>query len=130
MKRRSASHTRSLMDCTASQQPWSLNYERCFMKIVVMGGSGLIGKKLVTRLQERGHEAVAASLASGVNAITGAGLADVLVDAEVVVDVMESPSREDAAVGVGVFQESAREPPAAEAADGVGPAACTANRSC
>ena len=46
------------------------------MKIVVIGGSGLIGKKLVTRLHERGHEAVAASPSSGVNAVTGAGLAD------------------------------------------------------
>ena len=62
------------------------------MKIVVIGGSGLIGKKLVARLHERGHKAVAASPSSGVNAVTGAGLADVLVDAEVVVDVTNSPS--------------------------------------
>jgi putative NADH-flavin reductase len=65
---------RSFMDCRASQQPWSLDYERCVMKIVVIGGSGLIGKKLVARLHERGHEAVAAFPASGVNAVTGAGL--------------------------------------------------------
>src|SRR5215475_7380873 len=98
MEQRALSCTRSFMDCMASQQPWSLHAERCVMKIAVIGGSGLIGQKLVTRLHERGHEAVAASPASGVNAVTGAGLADVLVDAEVVVDVMESPSFEDAAV--------------------------------
>jgi NADH dehydrogenase FAD-containing subunit len=63
-----------------------LRYERWIMKIVVIGGGGLTGKELVTRLRERGHEAVAASRSSGVNAVTGAGLADVLVDAEVVVD--------------------------------------------
>jgi uncharacterized protein YbjT (DUF2867 family) len=90
------------------------------MKIVVIGGSGLIGKKLVTRLHERGHEAVAASPASGVNAVTGAGLADVLVDAEVVVDVMESPSREDAAVVLEFFETSSRNLLAAEADAGVG----------
>src|SRR5262249_61157573 len=94
---------RSFMDCMASQQPWSLNYGRCVMKIVVIGGSGLIGKKLVTRLHERGHEAVAASPSSGVNAVTGAGLADVRGDAAVVVEVTNSPSFEDAAV-LGVFE--------------------------
>jgi uncharacterized protein YbjT (DUF2867 family) len=80
------------------------------MKMVVIGGSGLIGKKLVTRLHERGHEAVAASPSSGVNAVTGAGLADVLVDAEVVVDVTNSPS----------FEKSSRNLLAAEADAGVG----------
>jgi len=90
------------------------------MKIVVMGGSGQIGTKLVTRLHERGHEAVAASPASGVNAVTGAGLAEVLVDAEVVVDVMESPSREDAAVVLEFFEQSSRNLLAAEADAGVG----------
>jgi uncharacterized protein YbjT (DUF2867 family) len=89
------------------------------MKIVVIGGSGLIGKKLVTRLHERGHEAVAASPASGVNAVTGAGLADVLVDAEVVVDVTNSPSFEDAAV-LEFFEKSSRNLLAAEADVGVG----------
>src|SRR5262249_57883091 len=79
------------------------------MKIVVIGGSGVVGKKLVTRLQERGHEAAAAFPASGVNAVTGEGLADVLVDAEVVVDVTNSPSFEDAAV-VEVFQKANPEP--------------------
>ena len=89
------------------------------MKIVVFGGSGLIGKKLVTRLHEGGHEAVAASPSSGVNAVTGAGLADVLVDAEVVVDVTNSPSFEDAAV-LEFFERSSRNLLAAEADAGVG----------
>jgi uncharacterized protein YbjT (DUF2867 family) len=89
------------------------------MKIVVIGGSGLIGKKLVTKLHERGHEAVAASPASGVNAVTGVGLADVLVDAEVVVDVTNSPSFEDAAV-LEFFEKSSRNLLAAEADPGVG----------
>jgi len=89
------------------------------MKIVVIGGSGLIGKKLVTRLHERGHEAVAASPSSGVNAVTGAGLADVLVDAEVVVDVTNSPSFEDAVV-LEFFEKSSRNLLAAEADAGVG----------
>ena len=79
------------------------------MKIVVIGGGGLVGKKLVTSLHERGHEAVAASPSSGVNAVTGEGLADVLVDAEVVVDVMNSPSFEDCS-GVGVLREVIPEP--------------------
>src|SRR5215510_8286184 len=98
MEQRSLSCTRSFMDCMASQQSWSLNYERCVMKIVVIGGSGLIGKKLVTKLHERGHEAVAGSPSSGVNAVTGAGLAYMLVNADVIVDVKNSPSFEDAAV--------------------------------
>jgi len=57
------------------------------MKIVVIGGSGLIGSKLVTKLREHGHEAIAASPNSGVNSITGEGLAEVLEGAAVVVDV-------------------------------------------
>src|SRR5215813_10849647 len=119
MKRRSSSGTRLFMDCMASQQPCSLNYGRCVMKIVVIGGSGLIGKKLVTKLHERGHEAVAASRSSGVNAVTGAGLADALVDGEVVVDVMNSPSFENAAV-LEFFEKSSRNLLAAEADTGVG----------
>ena len=59
--------------------------ERSNMKIVVIGGSGLIGSKLVTKLREHGHQAVAASPASGVNTLTGEGLADVLKGAAVVV---------------------------------------------
>ena len=65
------------------------------MKIVVIGGSGLIGKKLIPLL--RGHEAVSASPSSGVNSLTGEGLAQALAGANVVVDVTNSPSWEDAA---------------------------------
>ena len=79
----------------------------------------MVGKKLVIKLHERGHEAVAASRSSGINAFTGAGLADVLVDAEVVVDVMNSPSFEDAAV-LEFFEKSSRNLLAAEADAGVG----------
>src|ERR1700704_1484931 len=68
------------------------------MKIVVIGGTGLIGTKLVKKLREQGHEAVAASPNTGVNSITGEGLADALKGASVVVDVTNSPSWEDAAV--------------------------------
>src|SRR5438552_8798344 len=68
------------------------------MKIVVIGGTGLIGSKLVKKLGEHGHEAVAASPRSGVNTLTGEGLADALKGASIVVDVTNSPSWEDAAV--------------------------------
>src|SRR5881409_1176477 len=68
------------------------------MKIVVIGGSGLIGSKLVPKLREHGHEAIAASPNSGVNTITGEGLAEALKGASVVVDVSNSPSWDDAAV--------------------------------
>ena len=68
------------------------------MKLVIIGGTGLIGSKLVTRLREHGHEAVPASPDTGVNTLTGEGLAAVLQDASVVVDVSNSPSFEDAAV--------------------------------
>src|SRR5437773_10900653 len=68
------------------------------MKIVVIGGSGRIGSKLVSKLREQGHEAVAASPKSGVNSITGEGLAEAVKGASVVVDVTNSPSWEDAAV--------------------------------
>jgi len=77
------------------------------MKIVVIGGSGLIGKKLVPILRQRGHEAVPASPSSGVNALTGEGLAGALVGANVVVDVSNSPSWEDAAV-LKFFETSTR----------------------
>src|SRR4051812_14629965 len=70
---------------------------RCNMKIVVIGGSGLIGKKLVAILRQQGHEAVSASPSSGVNALTGEGLAEALAGANVVVDVSNSPSWADAA---------------------------------
>jgi uncharacterized protein YbjT (DUF2867 family) len=68
------------------------------MKLVIVGGTGLIGSKLVTRLRQRGHEAVAAAPNTGVNTLTGDGLADALRGASVVVDVSNSPSFEDAAV--------------------------------
>ena len=68
------------------------------MKIVVIGGSGLIGTKVVSRLRAHGHQAVAASPGSGVNTITGEGLAKVLQGTSVVVDVSNAPSWEDAAV--------------------------------
>jgi uncharacterized protein YbjT (DUF2867 family) len=67
------------------------------MKIVVIGGSGLIGTKLVSNLRQRGHEVVAASPSTGVNALTGEGLAEALAGAQVVVDVANSPSFEDKA---------------------------------
>src|SRR5262249_8526577 len=68
------------------------------MKIVVIGGSGFIGSKLIPKLREKGHEAIAASPNSGVNTLTGEGLADALKGASVVVDVSNSPSWEPAAV--------------------------------
>ncbi|MEU1518686.1 SDR family oxidoreductase [Streptomyces sp. NPDC005811] len=68
------------------------------MKVVVIGGTGLIGSKVVARLGEHGHEAVAASPNTGVNTLTGEGLAEVLQGAQVVVDVSNSPSFEDEAV--------------------------------
>ncbi|WP_346294134.1 SDR family oxidoreductase [Sphaerothrix gracilis] len=89
------------------------------MRIVVIGGRGLIGKKLVNGLRERGHEAVAASPSSGVNAVTGEGLAEVLVGAQVVVDVTNSPSFEDAAV-LKFFEKSSQNLLAAEVDAGVG----------
>jgi len=88
------------------------------MKIVVIGGSGLIGTKVVNRLRQKGHEVVAASPNSGVNTITGEGLADALAGAQVVVDVANSPSFEDLAV-LEFFQTSGRNLLAAEAAAGV-----------
>ena len=68
------------------------------MKIVVIGGTGLIGSQVVTKLGEHGHEAVAAAPNTGVNTLTGEGLAEVLAGASVVIDVSNSPSFEDAAV--------------------------------
>ena len=77
------------------------------MKIVVIGGSGLVGSKLVNRLREHGHEAIAASPSSGVNTLVGEGLAEVLKGAYVVVDVSNSPSFKDAAV-LKFFETSTR----------------------
>ncbi len=89
------------------------------MKIVVIGGTGLIGSKLVERLRRAGHEASAASPASGVDALTGEGLSDALEGAEVVVDVSNAPDWGDAAV-LEFFQTSARNILAAEATLGIG----------
>jgi uncharacterized protein YbjT (DUF2867 family) len=89
------------------------------MKIVVIGGSGLIGSKLVKRLREAGHEVMAASPDTGVNTITGEGLREALAGAQVVVDVANSPSFEDIAV-LEFFETSGRNLLAAEKAAGVG----------
>jgi uncharacterized protein YbjT (DUF2867 family) len=88
------------------------------MKIVVIGGTGLIGSKLVALLRQRGNEVLAASPDSGVNTITGEGLPEALAGAQVVVDVANSPSFEDAAV-LKFFETSGRNLLAAESAAGV-----------
>lgn len=88
------------------------------MKIVVIGGSGLIGSRLVKQLREHGQEAIAASPDSGVNSVTGEGLADVLKGAPVVVDVSNAPSWEDSAV-MKFFETSTRNLLSAEAAASV-----------
>ena len=89
------------------------------MKIVVIGGTGLIGSKVVTNLSAHGHDAVPASPGTGVNTLTGEGLAGALAGADVVVDVSNSPSFEDAAV-LGFFETSTRNILGAEAAAGAG----------
>src|SRR6184192_2578847 len=89
------------------------------MKIVVIGGSGLIGSRVVARLGAHGHQAVPASPNSGVNTLTGEGLAEALKGASVVVDVSNSPSWEDAAV-LKFFETSTRNLLTYEAAAGVG----------
>ena len=88
------------------------------MKIVVIGGSGLIGSKLVSMLRQRGQEVVAASPSFGVNTVTGEGLSEALKGAQVVVDVANAPSWEDKAV-LEFFETSGRNLAAAEAAAGV-----------
>ncbi|RLP96951.1 SDR family oxidoreductase [Micromonospora sp. CV4] len=88
------------------------------MKIVVIGGTGLIGSKVVAKLGEHGHEAVPAAPNTGVNTLTGEGLAEVLAGASVVVDVSNAPSWEDSAV-LEFFTTSTRNQLAAEAAAGV-----------
>ena len=89
------------------------------MKIVVIGGTGLIGSKLFNKLREHGHEAIAAAPNTGVNTLTGEGLTEVLKAASVVVDVSNSPSWEDAAV-LKFFETSTRNLLTYEAAAGVG----------
>ncbi len=88
-------------------------------KVVVIGGTGLVGSKVVARLAEHGHEAIAASPNSGVNTLTGEGLAEVLSGAQVVVDVSNSPSFEDKAV-LDFFTTSTSNLLAAEKTAGVG----------
>ncbi len=102
--------------------PFEIHGSKAFMKenikIVVIGGGGLIGNKLVNNLRLRGHEAVPASPSSGVNTLTGEGLAQALGGAHVVVDVSNAPSWEDRAV-LDFFQTSSRNLLAAGAAAGV-----------
>jgi len=86
------------------------------MKIVVIGGNGLIGTKLVSRLRQKGHEAVSASPSSGVNIVTGEGLAQALKGAQVVVDVANSPTFDEAAMSF--FENAGRNITAAETAAG------------
>src|SRR5258705_1412243 len=88
------------------------------MKIVVIGGTGLIGSKTIPILRQGGHEVLAASPNTGVNTITGAGLKEALVGAQVVIDLANSPSFEDKAV-LEFFETSGRNLHAAEAAAGV-----------
>ena len=89
------------------------------MKIVVIGGTGLIGSKLVEKLRKDGHEPLAAALETGVNLLTGEGLAEALGGAQVVVDVANAPAWDDAAV-LDFFETSSHNLLAAEAAAGVG----------
>src|SRR5215469_12987079 len=88
------------------------------MKIVVIGGTGLIGSKTVAILRQRSHEVVAASPNSGVNTITGEGLKQAMVGAQVVIDLANSPSFEDKAV-LEFFETSGRNLLAAEVVAGV-----------
>ena len=88
------------------------------MKIVVIGGTGLIGSKVVAKLKQKGHEAIAAAPNTGVNTITGEGLKEALARAQVVIDLANSPSFEDKAV-LEFFATSGRNLLAAEAAAGV-----------
>src|SRR5258707_13031267 len=89
------------------------------MKIVVIGGTGLIGSKLVNKLREQGHEAIAAAPNTGVNTLTGEGLAEALKGASVVVDVSNSPSWDDAAM-LNFFKTSTCNLLSYEAAEGIG----------
>ena len=88
------------------------------MKIVVVGGTGLIGSKVVEKLKRKGHQAIAAAPNTGVNTITGEGLADTLAGAQVVVDVANSPSFEDQAA-LDFFQTAGKNLTAAEVAAGI-----------
>src|SRR5881409_2960981 len=94
-------------------------FETKNMKIVVLGGTGLIGSKVVNLLRAGGHEVIAASPSLGINSITGEGLTEALTGAQVVVDVTNSPSFEDKAV-LEFFETSTRNLLAAEVVAGVG----------
>ena len=94
------------------------------MKIVVIGGTGLIGSKVVARLKQKGHDALAAAPNTGVNTITGDGLKDAMAGAQVVVDLANSPSFEDKAV-LEFFETSERNLLPAEGRSGR-PASCRA----
>src|SRR3984893_15231841 len=85
------------------------------MKIVVIGGTGLIGSKVVEKLKQKGHEAIAAAPNTGVNTITGEGLKEAVAGAQVVIDLANSPSFEDKEV-LEFFETSGRNLPAAEGA--------------
>src|SRR5207253_1896931 len=98
------------------------------MKIVVIGGTGLIGSKTVPILRQRGHEVVAASPKTGVDSITGEGLSEALSGAQVVIDLSNSPSFEDRAV-LEFFETSGRNLLAAETAAGVPDVALAAPRN-
>src|SRR5207249_4311095 len=122
--RRRRSHGWRRLTAVTNSAPTCVRQTRRFaMKIVVIGGSGLIGTKLVNNLRQHGHEVVAASLSSGVNILTGEGLAEALKGAQVVVDVANSPSFEGKAV-LEFFQTAGRNLLAAEAAAGVGTSRC------
>jgi uncharacterized protein YbjT (DUF2867 family) len=117
----------TMKDCSECASRWRRSIHgpgsgrqtrRSVMKIVVIGGSGLIGKKLVKLLGERGHDAVAASPSTGVNTVTGEGLAEALTGARVVVDVANAPSWEDKAV-LEFFETSGRNLLAVAAASNV-----------
>jgi hypothetical protein len=86
-----------------------IDEEDASMKIVVIGGTGLIGSKLVAKLRDQGHDARPAAPNTGVNTLTGGGLADALSGASVVVDVSNSPSFEEPAV-MNFFRTSTRQP--------------------
>ena len=88
------------------------------MKVVVIGGTGLIGSKVVANLKQKGHDALAAAPNTGVNTITGAGLKEAMAGAQVVIDLANSPSFEDKAV-LQFFETSERNLLPAEAAAGV-----------
>src|SRR5262245_19540509 len=111
---RTRDYFREICVCAVS----SCQQGRVIMKIVVIGGTGLIGSKTVAILRQGGHEVVAASPNSGVNTITGEGLNETLAGAQVVIDLANSPSFEDKAV-LEFFETSGRNLLAAETAAGV-----------